>query len=132
MLTIHIIHSTKCLIIIPSTLLSQPKLRRDDEPKIKIWKNKEFGVATIVYSGKLRKNKKDKTRFAKKADFGSKSRLRMGKVLAPHNVRPKMVPLIKYTKRYDFFKIFIFPKNNIKWCTKEKNVFFLFFRLDKD
>jgi len=78
--------------------------------KLKFEKHKEFAVATIVYSGKLQKNKNYKTRFAKKPDFGSGSRLRMAKVLAPHNVHPKTVPLIKYTKRYGFFKIIIFPK----------------------
>jgi len=36
--------------------------------------------------------------------------LRVGKVLAPHDAHPKMVPLIKCVKVMWFFKIFNFPQ----------------------
>ena len=49
--------------------VSQPKSRRDDEPKIKFEKI-EFGVATIVYFGKIRKNEKNKTRSTKNQILG--------------------------------------------------------------
>ena len=101
---------------------SIPRSRRDDEPKIKFVK-REFGVTTIVYSRKLRKNK-----VCEKPDFGSGSRLRMGKVLTLHNIRPKTKPLIKCAKVMWFFKIFIFPKKvKIKWCTKETKIIFFDF-----
>jgi len=45
-----------------------------------------------------------KSKVCEKLDFGSGSRLRVGKVLAPHNVRPKTVPLIKYAKVMWFFQ----------------------------
>jgi len=51
-----------------------------------------------------------KSKVCEKIDFGSGSRLRVGMVLAPHNVRPKTVPLIKCATIIWFFKIFIFPK----------------------
>jgi len=53
--------------------LSQPKSRRDGEPKIKICKKKtEFGVATIVIIGNYGKTKKkeDKTRSAENQILG--------------------------------------------------------------
>ena len=71
--------------------------------------------------------------ICEKPDFGPGSRLRVGKVLAHHNVRSKTIPLIKCAKVMWFFKIFIFHKNNIKGCTKETKIFFFyFFRSDKD
>jgi len=48
-------------------------------------------VATIVYYGKLQKNQKSDLRTKLK----SGSRLRVGKVLAPYNARPRTVPLIE-------------------------------------
>jgi len=36
----------------------------------------------------------------------------VGKVLAPHNARPKTVPLIKWIKISVVLKIIIFPNNN--------------------
>jgi len=45
-----------------------------------------------------------KNKVCEKPDFGSRSRLRVGKVLAPHNVRPKTVPLIKCAKVMWFFQ----------------------------
>jgi len=45
-----------------------------------------------------------KSKVCEKLDFGSGSRLRVGKVLAPHNVRPKTVPLIKCAKVMWFFQ----------------------------
>ena len=59
-------------------------------------------------------NHKKKSNVCEKTDFGSGNRLRVRKVLAPHNARPKTVPLIKCAKVMWFFKIFIFPKNNNK------------------
>jgi len=54
--------------------------------------------------------------------FESGSRLRVGKVLASYNARPKEIPLIKHSKLIVVFKTVIFPKN------------YLFFisELDKD
>ena len=94
-------------------------------PKIKFVKT-EFGVATIVYSGKLQKNKKDKTMSAKNPNFGFGSRLRVGKVLAPYNVRPKTVPLIKCAKGCGFQNIYFFTKIVIKEYTKETKIIFSF------
>ena len=51
-----------------------------------------------------------KSKVYEKPDFGFRSRLRVGKVLAPHNTRPKTVPLIKCAKVIWFFKIFNFPQ----------------------
>jgi len=45
------------------------------------------------------------TRYAKKPNFGSGSRLRVGNVLAPHNIHRKTVPLIKFAKRCGFQNI---------------------------
>jgi len=45
----------------------------------------------------------DKT--SSKSDLESGSRLRVGKVLAPHNARPRSVPLIKRVKECDFRNI---------------------------
>ena len=33
-----------------------------------------------------------------KIELGSEGQLRVGKVLAPYNVRPKTIPLIKWSK----------------------------------
>jgi len=50
----------------------------------------------VVYYGKLWKNRKKKDKASlRKPDLGSGSRLRVGKVLGPHNARLKMVPLFK-------------------------------------
>jgi len=70
-------------------------------------------------------NHKQKSKVCQKPEFGSKSRLRVGKVLAPHNARPKTVPLIKCAKVLWFFKIF-FQKLVIKECTKNKTIFLIF------
>jgi len=45
-----------------------------------------------------------KSKVCEKPDFGSRSRLRVGKVLAPHNVCPKTVPLIICAKVMWFFQ----------------------------
>jgi len=111
--------------------VSQSKSRGDSEPKIKFGKT-EFGVAIIVCSRKLRKNQKDKTRFAKKTNFGFGSRLRIGKVLVPHNVRPKTVPLIKCAKGCEFSKYLFSPKIIINEFTKETKIIFWFFGPDED
>jgi len=82
--------------------VSQPKSWRDDEPKIKICKNRVWSRHHSYYR-KLWKTIK-KSKVCKKPDFGSGSWLRVGKVLAPHNVRPKTVPLIKCAKVVWFFQ----------------------------
>jgi len=58
----------------------------------------------------------------------------VGKVLTPHNVRPKTVPLIKYAKGYGFQNIYFSPKIVIKEDTKRNKffLFFLFFEPDED
>ena len=91
--------------------LSQPekKSRRDDDPKkINKFEKRDFGVATIVYSGKLRKNHKmiRHSQFEPDSWFGS--RLRVGKVLAPYNACPKAVPLTKCANMDVVFKMFNF------------------------
>jgi len=74
-------------------LVSQPKSQQDGENNLKRYR----GVATIVYYGKLEKNLKKRIVFETKFGFGS--RLRVGKVLAPHNARLKTVlSLIKYAR----------------------------------
>ena len=75
--------------------MSQPKSRRDDKQKIKF--EKEFWSCYHSYYRKLWKTIK-KSKVCKKPEFGFGNRLRVGKVLAPHNARPKTVPLIKYAK----------------------------------
>jgi len=87
---------------------SQPKSRRDDESKIKICRNRVWS-RHHSYCRKLWKTIK-KSKVCEKPDFGSGSRLRMGKVLAPHNIHPKTIPLIKCAKVMWFFKIFNFPQ----------------------
>jgi len=57
-----------------------------------------------------RKTKMIRQGLPKKPDFGSGSRLRVGKVLAPHIARSMTVPLIKRAKRMWFFKVFNFPQ----------------------
>jgi len=49
-------------------------------------------------------NPKDKASMRKNQIFGFKSRLRVGKVLAPYNVCPRAVPLIKHAKLIWFSK----------------------------
>ena len=51
----------------------------------------------------------------------------MGKVLAPHNARPKTVPLIKCAKVLWFSKYLIFPKISNKRMYKKTKLFFLTF-----
>jgi len=70
-------------------------------------KNRDFRVATIIYSEKLWKIQKHKV-WSMKPDFGCKSRLHVAKLLAPYNARPKTIPLIKCVKIYAIFKIFNF------------------------
>jgi len=76
--------------------VSQPESRRDDEPKNKTFE-KEIWSRHHSYYGKLWKTIKIR-QVCEKLDFGSGSRLRVGKVLAPYNARPRAVPLIKYAK----------------------------------
>ena len=76
--------------------------------KIKIC-TKRFWSRHHSYYRKLWKTIKN-CKVCKKTEFGSGNRLRVGKVLAPHNARPKTVPLIKCAKVVWSFKIFIFPK----------------------
>jgi len=60
-----------------------------------------------------KQKRKDKTRSPKNQILGSGVGY-VGKVLAPHNARPKTIPLIKCVKVMWFFQIFIFPNNNNK------------------
>jgi len=76
--------------------------------KIKFCKNKVWSRHHSYYR-KLWTIKKSKV--CEKPDFWSGNRLCVGKVLAPHNVRPKTVPLIKCAKVLWFFKIFNFSQN---------------------
>jgi len=85
--------------------MSQPKSQWATNQKIKFEKTRNFGIATIIYSGKLQKNQKDKTKYAKNQILGPR---------VDHNVRPKTVPLIKCENRMWFSKYLIFPKNNNK------------------
>jgi len=47
-------------------------------------------------------NHKNQIKSAK-TKFRIRSRLRVGKVLAPYNARPKVVPLIKFAKEMCLF-----------------------------
>jgi len=48
------------------------------------------------FHGKLWKTKENRDKASlRKSDYESGSRLRVGKVLAPHDARPKTVPLTK-------------------------------------
>jgi len=62
----------------------------------------------------MENRKRDKA-SSQKPDLESGSRLRVGKVLAPHDVRLRAVPLIKRVKKCDFSKYLFFPKNEIKY-----------------
>jgi len=55
-------------------------------------------------------NQKQDKASSQKPDFRSGSRLCVGKVQAPHNVRQKTVPLIKQIKECGFSKYLSFPK----------------------
>jgi len=47
------------------------------------------------------------------------------KVLAPHNARPKAVPLIKRVKECDFLKYLFFPRKQNKMQTiTNKDIYF--------
>ena len=70
--------------------------------KNKICKNRHWSRHHSYYRKLWKTIKKNKV--CEKPDFGSGSRLRVGKVLAPHNVRPKTVPLIKCAKVMWFFQ----------------------------
>jgi len=49
------------------------------------------------------RKKPKKRRWSAKIGLESGSRLRVGKVLAPYNVRPKTVPLIEWVKWMWYF-----------------------------
>jgi len=73
---------------------------------------------------KLWKTKKIDKAGMWKSNFESGSQLRVGKILAPHNVRLKTVPLIK--NKCDFIKCLFFERKKrqkIKIKTK-KNIFY--------
>ena len=68
-----------------------------------------------------RKTKKNKNKNSLRTRYGFGSRLRVGKVLAPHNARPKTVTLIKWIKiSMVFFKVLFFP-NKITITTNNKS-----------
>jgi len=81
--------------------MSQPKSQRDDKLKIKF--EKEFWSRHHNYYRKLWKTIK-KSKVCEKPNFGFGSRIRVGKVLAPHNAHHKTVPLIKCAKIMWFFQ----------------------------
>ena len=58
--------------------------------------------------------------------------MRVGKVLALHNARPKTIHLIKRAKGYDFSKYFFSPKIIINEYTKATKIFFWFFWPNED
>jgi len=89
--------------------LSQPKSRREGEPKIKLCKNRVWSRHHNSYYRKLWKTIK-KSKVDEKQNFGSGSRVRVGKVLTPHKARPKTVPLIKCAKVMWFFQNIYFPQ----------------------
>jgi len=64
-----------------------------------------------------------------KIDFGYESWLRIWKVLAPYNIRPKTIPLIKIQMDVVSFKCLL-SQNNKKRKFKRKKKYF--FGLDKD
>jgi len=77
-------------------VLSQPRSRWDGDPKKRLIDFQNRGVATIVFMENYGKPKKTRIRLVyEKPDCESGSRLRVGKVLAPHSARPKTVPLIE-------------------------------------
>jgi len=78
------------------------------QTKNRIWKKRGWSCYHSLF-WKTTKKPKKKSKVCEKSDFGSRSRLRVGKVLAPHNARPKRLPLIKCAKDV-VFKIFIFPQ----------------------
>jgi len=51
-----------------------------------------------------------------KSDLGFESQLHVGNVIAPYNVRPKIVLLIKCAKQIWFLKMFIFPQKKKQKC----------------
>jgi len=75
----------------------------------------------------MEKTKKIRQGLQKKLDFGSGSRLRMGKVLAPHNVHLKTISLIKRVKGCGFSKYLFSLKIIINEFKKKTKIFFWFF-----
>jgi len=72
--------------------VSRPKSRWDGGSK-KLMNFKKNGVVTNSFSGKTMENPKRNNKAGlRKLDRRSGSRLRVGKVLAPHNARPGTVP----------------------------------------
>jgi len=61
-----------------------------------------------------------------KTKFGYESCLRVGKVLAPYNVRPKMVPLIKIQMDVLSFKYLFFKIIKRKKIQKKQKMIFVF------
>jgi len=63
---------------------------------------------------KLWKTKNPDKASSQKPDLESASRLRVGKVLAPHNARPTAVPLIKQVKECNFFLNLHFSQKDVQ------------------
>jgi len=74
-------------------VLSQPKSRRGDQ-KINL-KNNYLEIWSCHYSLLWKIIEKPKIKMSTNQIQRFWSRLRVGKVLAPHSARPKTVPLIK-------------------------------------
>jgi len=83
--------------------LSQPKSRREGEPKKKTGLKRDWS-RHHSYFWKTMENHKNKASLRKNQSFGFGSRLRIGKVLAPYSARPRAVPLIKHAKLMWFSK----------------------------
>jgi len=64
-----------------------------------------------------------KEKRSTKLYLGSESRLCARKVLAPYNIYPKIVSLIKYAMECDFLEC-IFPKHQQKYMYKKQREYF--------
>ena len=122
---INFAHPKKLLDSLASLMESPSvvtKIATNKEPKVKFEKI-EFEVASQFILKDYGKTEKIKQGL-RKLDFRSRSWLRVGKVLAPYNTHPKMIPLIKYAQIYVVFKIFNSLQNNKTLLKKQTKVFF--------
>jgi len=78
--------------------------------KIAMTQQTKKRVNTIVFRENYRKTKKLRQGLLKQ-NFGFRSRVCVGKELAPYNDHPKMIPIIECSKIYVVSKYLIFPKN---------------------
>jgi len=96
--------------------LSQPGSRQGDHKLVNFFNKNVYidnGVTTIAFLWEnYRKTKNKKKAYEPNLRFGS--RLRVGKVSAPHNARPKTIPLIKWIKINVVLQNVIFPKKKLQ------------------